>query len=136
MSAAAAAMMATPERRARGRTCRVLIEDVARLDRDPTEVLTRETQTLDGSRQHQEGLRIRMAVERNRHAGLIEGDKRVVLPQPEVQIDALYEEMRSGKNYDGVATTSNWRPLDPSPRPGCLRRPIHRWVEPSIQRAY
>ena len=26
-------------------------------------------------------------------------------------------------------------PLEPSPRPMRLRRPIHRWVEPSCQRA-
>jgi len=32
------------------------------------------------------------------------------------------------------STMSNRRPLDPSSRPGCLRRPIHRCVEPSLQR--
>lgn len=37
--------------------------------------------------------------------------------------------------YVEGSRVSKLKPLDPSPRPTRLRRPIQRWVEPSCQRA-
>ena len=36
---------------------------------------------------------------------------------------------------DAAASESNFKPLDPSPRPTLFRRPTHKCVEPSCQRA-
>jgi len=52
-------------------------------------------------------------------------------PTPPPRLDIAW--MRVARDFFAV---SNFSPLDPPPRPGCLRRPIHKSDAPFSQRAY